>query len=185
MSSMASQITSLTIVYSTVYSGADHRKHHSSAPLAFVRGIHRGPVNSPHKWPVTRKMFPFDEVIMINHWNRHIAVLTEFSLLTAKFVAILTTSSVAREVNFVKMTTSPFQGWFVPKALIWSIEKSNLSALCFISHLQKCILKFTQICVYQFFYFWSYTEVACQDEVTLHIKVLEYVYRRKSNGLAL
>ena len=64
MSSMASQITSLTIVYSTVYSGADQRKHQSSAPLAFVRGIHRGPVNSPHKWPVTRKVFPFDDVIM-------------------------------------------------------------------------------------------------------------------------
>ena len=40
------------------------RKHQSSASLAFVRGIHRGPVNSPHKWPVTRKMFPFDDVIM-------------------------------------------------------------------------------------------------------------------------
>ena len=61
---MASQITSLTIVYSTVYSGADQRKHQSSASLAFVRGIHRGPVNSPHKWPVMRKMFPFDDVIM-------------------------------------------------------------------------------------------------------------------------
>ena len=46
------------------YSGADHRKHQSSASLAFVRGIHRGPVNSPHKWPVTRKMIPFDDVIM-------------------------------------------------------------------------------------------------------------------------
>ena len=64
---MASQITSLTIVYSTVYSGADQRKYQSSASLAFVRGIHRGPVNSPHKWPVTRKMFPFDDVIMVNH----------------------------------------------------------------------------------------------------------------------
>ena len=64
MGAMASQITSLTIVYSTVYSGADHRKHQSSASLAFVRGIHRRPVNSPHKWPVTRKMFPFDDVIM-------------------------------------------------------------------------------------------------------------------------
>ena len=62
---MAAQITSPTIVYSTVYSGADQRKHQSSASLAFVRGIHRGPVNSPHKWPVTRKMFPFDDVIMI------------------------------------------------------------------------------------------------------------------------
>ena len=56
--------TSLTIVYSTIYSGADQSKHQSSASLAFVWGIHRGPVNSPHKWPVTRKMFPFDDVIM-------------------------------------------------------------------------------------------------------------------------
>ena len=64
MSTIASQITSLTIVYSTVYSGADQRKHQSSASLAFVRGIHRGPVNSPHKGPVTRKMFPFDDVIV-------------------------------------------------------------------------------------------------------------------------
>ena len=64
MGAIASQITSLTIVYSTVYSGADQSKHQSSASLAFVWGIHRGPVNSPHKWPVTRKMFPFDDVIM-------------------------------------------------------------------------------------------------------------------------
>ena len=64
MSSLSSQITSLTIVYSSVYSGADQRKYQSSASLAFVRGIHRWPVNSPHKWPVTRKMFPFDDVLM-------------------------------------------------------------------------------------------------------------------------
>ena len=64
MSVIASQITSLVIVYSTVYSAVDQRKHQSSASQAFVRGIHRGPVNSPHKWPVTRKMFLFDDVIM-------------------------------------------------------------------------------------------------------------------------
>ena len=64
MGAIASQITSLTIVYSIVYSGADQSKNQSSALLAFVWGIHRGPVNSPHKWPVTRKMFPFDDVIM-------------------------------------------------------------------------------------------------------------------------
>ena len=64
MSAIASQITSLTIVYSTVYSVRDQRKHQSSASLAFVRGIHRWPVNSLHKGPVTRKMFPFDDVIM-------------------------------------------------------------------------------------------------------------------------
>ena len=40
------------------------KKFKSSASLAFVRGIHRWPVNSPHKGPVTRKMFLFDDVIM-------------------------------------------------------------------------------------------------------------------------
>ena len=60
MGAMASQITSLTIVYSR----ADQRKHESSASLAFVRGILRWPENSPHKWPATRKRFPFDDVIM-------------------------------------------------------------------------------------------------------------------------
>ena len=70
MGTIASQITSLTIVYSTVYSDADQRKHQSSASLAFVREIHRGPVNSPHKWPVTRKMFSFDDVIMISGCHR-------------------------------------------------------------------------------------------------------------------
>ena len=63
MSAMASQITSLTIVYSIVYSGADQRKHQSSASLAFVRGIHRWPVNSQHKGPVTRKN--------VSIWWRH------------------------------------------------------------------------------------------------------------------
>ena len=72
MGAIASQITSLTIVYSIIYSDADQRKHQSSASLAFVRGIHRGPVNSLHKWPVTRKMFPFDDVIMKSHtWWHH------------------------------------------------------------------------------------------------------------------
>ena len=64
MGAMASQITSLMIVYSTVYT--DQRKHQRSASLVFVRGIHRWPVNSPHKRPVTQKMFPFDDVIMAN-----------------------------------------------------------------------------------------------------------------------
>ena len=64
MSAIASPITSLTTVYLIVYSRADQRKHQSSAALAFVRGIQRRPVNSPPKGPVTRKMVPFDDVIM-------------------------------------------------------------------------------------------------------------------------
>ena len=68
MGVIAPQITSLTIVYSTVYSDADQRKHEGFASLAFVWGIHQGPVNSPQKWPVTRKMFPLDDVIM-QYWH--------------------------------------------------------------------------------------------------------------------
>ena len=76
MGAIMFQITSLTIVYSTVHSGADQRKHQSSAALAYVRGIHRWPVNSPHKWPVTRKRFLFDDVMTSGDetCNRHSCV---------------------------------------------------------------------------------------------------------------
>ena len=74
MSTMTSQITSLTVVYSTVYSDADQRKHQSSTSLAFERVIHRGPANSPHKWPVTQKMFPFDDVIMVGRFITRIKI---------------------------------------------------------------------------------------------------------------
>ena len=89
MDSIASLITSITIVYSAVYSGSDQSKYQSSASLAFVRGIHRGPVNSPHKWPVTRKMFPFDDVIiplwdlatrrLSGYWNRALLIMSSLS----------------------------------------------------------------------------------------------------------
>ena len=75
MGAMASQITSLTIVYSTVYSRADQRKHQSSTSLAFLRGIHWWLVNSPHKWPETQIMFPFDDVIMKNECQHFINIL--------------------------------------------------------------------------------------------------------------
>ena len=82
---MAFQITSLTIVYSTVYSGADQRKHQNSASLAFVYGIHRWQVKSSHKWPVTRKMFPFDDVIIVQNTSkpslqRYLSMLCEMYL---------------------------------------------------------------------------------------------------------
>ena len=86
MGEMASQITSLTIVYATVYSGTDQRKHQSSASLDFVRGIHRWPVNSPHKGPVTRKMFPFDDVIMrINAVSVRLAMILQWGKLQPHF----------------------------------------------------------------------------------------------------
>ena len=76
MGVIASQITSLAIIYSIVHAGADQRKHQSSVSLAFVRGIHRWPVN----WPITRTMFPFDDVIMWKRtWRRgwNIGLLSE------------------------------------------------------------------------------------------------------------
>ena len=65
MSAMAPQITGVTIIYPIVCSGTDERKHQSFASLAFVRGVHLWPMNWPHKTPVTRKRFPFVDVIMI------------------------------------------------------------------------------------------------------------------------
>ena len=64
MSAMASQMTGVSIACSAVCSDTDQRKHQSSSSLAFERGIHRWSVDSPHKGPVTRKMFPFDDVLM-------------------------------------------------------------------------------------------------------------------------
>ena len=64
MTAMASEITGVSTACLAVSSGAD-KKHQSSASLASVRGSHKWPVNSPHKGPVTRKMFPFDDLIMI------------------------------------------------------------------------------------------------------------------------
>ena len=76
MNAMASQITGVSIVYSAVYSGADQRKW--SASLASVREIHRWPVNSPHKGSVTRKMFPFDDIIMFKIQLGYILALDIF-----------------------------------------------------------------------------------------------------------
>ena len=74
-----------TIVFLTVYSDADQRKHQSSVSLAFVRGIHRGPVNSPHKWPVTRKMFPFDDVIMYGEYHMYMELWNVIAHLCPNF----------------------------------------------------------------------------------------------------
>ena len=64
MSAMTSQTSGVSVIYSIVCSGENQRNHQSSASLPFVRGIHRPPVNSLHKGPVTWKTFPFDYVIM-------------------------------------------------------------------------------------------------------------------------
>ena len=119
MGAMASQITSPTIVYSTVYSDADQRKYESSASLAFVRGIHRGPVNSPHKWPVTRKMSPFDDVIMLcrilkiySFWKTVSCHGTNFivTIMAPEVVIVIITSDAASDD---KVTLSVYQNCVV------------------------------------------------------------------------
>ena len=65
MNEMATQIIGVSIVCSTVCPGADQRKYQVSASVAFMGEIHRWPMNSPHKGPVTRQMFPFDDVIVM------------------------------------------------------------------------------------------------------------------------
>ena len=100
---LASQITSLIIVHSTVYSDADQWKHQCSASLAFVQGIHRGPVNSPHKWPVTRKMFPFDDVIMYAmYFSSHIPHAWTVSKNFNRYVIIITDIPYAIYIYMVR-----------------------------------------------------------------------------------
>ena len=104
MGTMASQITSLTIVLSTVNSSADHRKHQSSASLSFVRGILRWPVNSPHKWPVTPTMY----VVLLNlmsHVHVHVLRVAERDLcmkilISLKFIGRLSNGAAESAVKF-------------------------------------------------------------------------------------
>ena len=115
MSTIASQITSLTIVYSTVYSGADHRKHQSSASLAFVQGIHRRPVNSTHKGPVTRKIFSFDDVIMDVVWQKQAKTGAIAARHISNIVYELTWTAV--EICFGTLLDCNFEAKLIDKCL--------------------------------------------------------------------
>ena len=112
MGAMPSQITSLTIVYSTIYSGADQSKHQSSASLAFAWGIHRGPVNSPHKWPVTRKMFPFDDVIMYAQ-RVSIGIILMFYYIVRVVYLIIILSSSQKSQGVVRDGTTRQRIWII------------------------------------------------------------------------
>ena len=72
MSTMSSQITGVSTLCLTVCSDADQRNHQNSASLAFVKEIHWWPVDSTHKGPVTRKMFPFDDVIVVYNGQNYL-----------------------------------------------------------------------------------------------------------------
>ena len=144
ISVMASQITGVSLVYSTVCSGADQSKHQSSASLAFVRGSHRWPVNSPHIGPVTWKMFPFDDVVMryecetkcalmvvmrVNLWNstkhRNLANVRYISLVISQFSRYQNLKGHLWEdvhldlVISISMWQNPF--WFIPGNNCWRL----------------------------------------------------------------
>ena len=136
MDTMASQITSLTIVYSTVYSRADQRKYQSSASQAFVRAINREPVNSPHKWPVTRKMFPFHDVVMttdelmyrypfhfqpvIGYGNSH-GLLTQCISVLPPYVCVRKlTGTIYPNVSSAKKDVFPcYEGFLIKESVSW------------------------------------------------------------------
>ena len=122
MGAMASQITSLTTVYSTVYSDAGQRKHQSSVSLAFVWGIHLGPVNSPHKWPVTRKMFPFHDIIMCSTWHQ----LCGFRCLFCGFTW-LKLAYLKWESTHLQTCWGPGEG-IVKKAQVYNCKKIKVHA---------------------------------------------------------
>ena len=119
MGAMASQIDCLlkSIVYSSVYSSADQRKHQSSASLALVRGIHLSPINSPHKGPVTRKMFPLDDVIMgsrLTSWFLHIAA----NCVTGRYVTFCWHLLIWCYHTETETKWPPFCGWCIHRHVL-------------------------------------------------------------------
>ena len=128
MGTMASLITSLAIVYSIVYSGADQRKHQSSASLAFVRGIHRWPVNSPHKGQVTRKMSPFDDVIMLNEQRSHDIGKVKWAVYS---ILDIGHSNVQCPISNIQLTSRSYENkhmsWQLSWHRIWNLLRCSVA----------------------------------------------------------
>ena len=141
MGTIASQIISLTIVFSTVYWDTDQRKHQSSASLVFVRGIHRGPVNSRHKWPVARKMFPFADVIMVVLASISQIWAHNWNLVKSQFVFKYTTM-IRSGRKFAHVTTAK---------LFWHVQNCDL-----ISYHYSCEIKIN------FYNIWVRSSTLCE-----------------------
>ena len=138
MGTMVFQMSGVSIVCSTVCSGADQGKYQSSAPLAFVRWIHQCPVDSPHKGPVTRKMFPFDDVIMPHtvivfthallwkHNERHlqIPVYMPENWMNAKYFQVISYSRMVPTLIFFLLAIFP---WLTQTSTSWEQPQSTVS----------------------------------------------------------
>ena len=116
MGVMASQITSLIVVNSTVYTDADQRKHQSSASLAFVGVIHRWPMNSPHKWPVARKMFPFDDVIVT-------AMASQITSLSIVYLIVYSGTDIRKHQSSASLAFV----WGIHRWLVNSLHKGPIT----------------------------------------------------------
>ena len=121
MSAMASQITSLTIVYSTVYSGRNQRKHQSSKSLPFVQGIYRWPENSPHKGPVARKMFPFDDVIMECRTQK---IQNEVTHISLEQIVCMLLVVLQNRIDMVRLF---FQLWKLRCIMKWCLRTNHIA----------------------------------------------------------
>ena len=159
MGAMTSQITNLTIVYSTVYSGTDQRKHQSSVSLAFVQGIHRSPVNSPYKWPVMRKFFPFDDVIMYPpgeritsfwnaNWGDQISHYTNFQQLFFLNNWVIQNFTLVSEINvhidfcswitmLIRLMSHEHQMWLISPVTCLFVQKLRQNSSVYCPFVQK------------------------------------------------
>ena len=135
ISEMAYQITSVSIVCSIVCSVADQRKHQSFASLVFVREIHQSPVDSPHKGPVARKMFSFDDIIMIKDSGIRYATGELYVLNCEAYIHVYWSSCVTNAaiitnfwyidtVCYCKLADKLFQSQlFQPEIPLWHRQK--------------------------------------------------------------
>ena len=141
-STMTSQITSVSIICSTGCTGADQRKHQSSASLAFVRGIHLSQADSPHKGPVTRKMFPCDDFIMICSFDIHYAdvIMTKMaSQITSLTVVYSTVYSDADQIKHQSSASLAFV-WGIHRDRWIPRTKGQLRGKCFHLMTSSCYI---------------------------------------------
>ena len=167
MSAMASQITGVSIVCSAVCLGGDQRKHQGSASLAFVGGIHRWPMDSPHKGPVTRKVFPFDDVIMrvgpechthngLSHW-----ILNWHDLIS---------------ISMTSCSKKPFTEQYYTLSHYWNCTWLPVDDFVKKQHIRTCricnllLLKIHITC----FWVWSWPWRSHDNAMTCSLKIVTY-----------
>ena len=126
MNAMASHITGVSVVCSTVRPCADQIKHQTSASLTFVRGNHRWWVDSPHKGPVTRKMSPFmtsSVIICTLSVNAEVYICSYGATVYIKFFTELHQSSA---ILILSERKPPVTGEF-PSQMVTNAESFSMS----------------------------------------------------------